>query len=228
MAKADRRRLALVLVIAGLVMGGCAGRMPPPSSAAAGQGTRPAASPEPATTASPTLTPTTAPASPTPTAATSASPGPSQPFSSDMYAYKLRMPAGWYPTRASSRWTSGFLEGRCPSDWDCLTDPKTTRTLAVASIDVSKNTTLADWQAQIHGSAPAVCTDSDPPTSATLGGEPALTWTSDCAEEGLQVIKLVAIHGHRGYVFLFASPSALGLDADQAALDPVLATFRFT
>src|SRR5918995_1774574 len=143
----------------------------------------------------------------------------SRAFTSELYGFELVLPSRWQIRAASAAWVSGVLEGRCPSDWDCFEDTTDGRTLAVAAIGVPENTTLEEWQAGIHRSAPAYCKDSDPPSETTLEGERALTWTTACVSEGLKVIKLAALHGTRAYMFLFASPTTISLESDQAAFD---------
>jgi hypothetical protein len=152
----------------------------------------------------------------------------SQSFSSDLYGFELVLPSPWQIQRASTAWVSGVLEGRCPSDWDCFSDTTGARTLAVAAIDVPQSTTLEDWQAKIHASAPSGVIDSDPPSGKTLDGQPALTWTAASADEGINVIKLVALHGTRAYVALFVSPMTTSVEADKAVFAAIIGTFKFT
>ena len=163
----------------------------------------------------------TSPRSPTSTEAASRA------FTSELYGFELVLPSRWQIRAASTAWVSGVLEGRCPSSWDCFSDTTDGRTLAVAAIGVPKNTTLEEWQAGIHRSAPSFCKDSDPPSETTLDGERALTWTTACVSEGLKVIKLAALHGTRAYMFLFASPTNSSLESDQAAFDSIMSTFHF-
>ena len=149
-------------------------------------------------------------------------------FQSDLYGFELVVPAPWQVQRASTAWVSGVLEGRCPSDWDCFSDTAGARTLAIAAIEVPRNTTLRDWQATIHASAPPGVADSDPPRETMLGGQAALAWTAASADEGVNVIKLVALRGTRAYAALFVAPTSLSLAADQAAFDALIGTFRFS
>ena len=147
---------------------------------------------------------------------------------SDLYGFELVVPSRWQVRAASTAWVSGVLEGSCPPAWDCFFDTKRkSRTLAVAAIGVPKNTTLEDWQAGIHRSAPASVEDSDPPSETTLDGERALTWTAVSVSEGLKIIKLAALHGTRAYMFLFVSPTTSSLESDQAAFDSIMSTFHF-
>jgi hypothetical protein len=148
-------------------------------------------------------------------------------FASELYDYDIVLPAGWEPTAASSRWLSGALEGRCPSDWDCFTHGADGRTLAVAAIEVKGAPTLDQWRAQIHATQPDGCSDEGATSSTSLGGEPAQSWVLSCPSENLKTIKIVAIHGHQGYVLIFASPSDDALDADSSAFASLLDAFRF-
>jgi hypothetical protein len=164
----------------------------------------------------------TIPRSPTSTEAVSRA------FTSELYGFELVLPSRWQIRAASTAWVSGVLEGRCPSAWDCFFDTKPkSRTLAVAAIGVPQNTTLEEWQAGIHRSAPAGVEDSDPPSETTLDGERALTWTAVSVSEGLKVIKLAALHGTRAYMFLFVSPTISSLESDQTAFDSIMSTFHF-
>ena len=151
----------------------------------------------------------------------------SRAFTSELYGFKLVLPSRWQIRAALTEWVSGVLEGGCAPAWDCFEDTTDGRDLAVAAIDVPENTTLEEWQARIHRSAPAYCEDSDPPSETTLDGERALTWTTACEVEGLKVIKLAALHGTRAYMFLFISPETSSLESDQAAFDSIMSTFHF-
>jgi hypothetical protein len=72
-----------------------------------------------------------------------------------------------------------------------------------------------------------VCSDTGTTSPTTLGGDPAESWAVACPSEGLKTIKTVAIHGRKGYVLIFASPSEDSLDADSSAFAALLETFRF-
>jgi hypothetical protein len=159
-------------------------------------------------------------------AAASAAPS-SNGFTSQLYGYQLVVPPGWQGRPAESRWTSGVLGGRCPSDWDCFSGDPDGATLAAAATTVPADLTLSQWWVRIRMSTPETCTDSGPTTDTMLGGGPAQAWTSTCQSEGLDVIKVVALHGARGYIVLFASPTTTGLETDHATLNSILGTFRF-
>jgi hypothetical protein len=123
-------------------------------------------------------------------------------FTSQLYGYQLVVPPGWQGRPAVSRWTSGVLEGRCPSDWDWFSGDPDGPTFSVAAATVPADLTLSQWRLRIRISTPET-------------------------SEGLDVIKVVARHGARGYIVLFASPTTTGLETDHATLNSILGTFRF-
>lgn len=84
---------------------------------------------------------------------------------------------------------------------------------------------LAHWQAMMVELAPAICTDSKPPAEATLDGEEALTWTATCSDG--DAIKLAVLHGGRGYMVLFDSPTSENWDDRWRAFDALIGSFRF-
>jgi hypothetical protein len=164
---------------------------------------------------------TTIPRSPNSTEAVSVA------FTSELYGFELVLPPHWQIRPALTEWVTGVLEGGCAPAWDCFEDTTDRRDLAVAAIGVPETTTLEEWQAGIHRSAPTYCKDSDPPSETTLDGERALTWTTACEVESLKVIKLAALHGTSAYMFLFVSPETSSLESDQAAFDSIMSTFHF-
>jgi len=148
-------------------------------------------------------------------------------FASQLYGYELVLPPGWQVHPAASQWLSRALEGRCPDDWDCFSSPSGEPTLAAAATSVAPDLTLDQWRSRMHVGLPGGCFDSAEATATTLGGEPAQTWTTTCEGEGLHATKLVALHAGRGYILLLASPISIGLEADRATLNSILAAFRF-
>jgi hypothetical protein len=192
-------RAAVLLVCLGVLATGCGSETPQPSGAVS-----------------------------TPAAQATSMEAASHAFTSELYGFELVLPSRWQSRAALTEWVSGGIEGRCPSAWDCFEDTTESRTLAIAAIDVPKNTTLEEWQARIHRSAPSFCEDSDPPSETTLDGERALTWTTVCEVESLKAIKLATLHGRRAYMFLFDSPTTTSLESDQAVYDSIMSTFHFT
>jgi len=179
----------------------------------------PAASPS-----SPTASLSSPPAS---ASSPAASPAAAQAFSSKLYGFEVILPPSWNAERAIAGWASPELEGSCPSDWDCFHGADG-RSLAVAAIDVPKGTTLQSWQTKILASSPSFVTDAEPPAKTTLGGQRALEWTATAASEGVDAIKLVALHGTRAYALLFVAPMSFGIAADQRVFDSIVSTFEFS
>jgi len=218
----DKRRLWIVfffltLSVAAVLVMGCRSTSPAASSA----GISPSAA-----------APTAAPSEQTSPSAASGQVSPSASaaspmFASRLYGYSVVVPPGWQTRPADSAWDGSGLEGRCPSEWDCLSGPSGEPSLATAAATVAAAVTLDQWRLRMHASAPAGCIDSEQVTATTLGGAPAQIWTTTCEDEGLHATKVVALHSGRGYMILFVSPIAVGLEMDRATLSSVLATFRF-
>jgi hypothetical protein len=214
-----RFKLALTLCLAMALVAACGSTTPAPSSAGS----------------SPTTAATTAAggqASPSTEAASeeasaSASAG-SNTFASPLYGYSLVVPPGWQTLPAASAWLTVALEGRCPTDWDCLSGISGEPTIAAAAASVPPGLTLDQWRVRTLVGLPEGCIDSAPPTATTLGGEPAKTWTTTCVGEGLHAIKVVALHAGRGYIVLFVAAISNDLDTDRALLSSILTSFRFT
>jgi hypothetical protein len=200
--------VVLALCLAPALVAGCASATPAASSATSSASTASATS-----AASDQASPSAAASSNT--------------FASRLYGYGLVVPLGWQTQMAESPWISGGLEGRCPSDWDCFTGPSGEPTLAAAAASVPADLTLHQWRLRMKFGLAEGCVDSAEQPATTLGGEPAETWTTTCQGEGLHSTKVVALHGGRGYIVLYASPIDVGLDADRAALSSILITFRF-
>jgi len=201
------RTIVTTLCLAAVLVAGCGSTTPAASSAGS----------------SPTTVAPTAAAS----GQVSPSAADSNTFASKRYGYSLVVPSEWQTQPAVLPWLSGTLEGRCPADWDCISDISGEPTLAAAAASVSANMTLDRWRSQMRVGVPAGCIDSKQSTATTLGGEPAQTWTTTCEGEGLQATKVVALHAGRGYILLFASPIGVGLETDRATLSSILTTFRF-
>jgi hypothetical protein len=148
-------------------------------------------------------------------------------FASARYGYSLVLPPEWQTQPAVLPWLSGALEGRCPADWDCLSDISGEPTLAVAAASVAADMTLERWRLQMQSGVPSGCVDAKQSTATTLGGEPAQSWTTTCESEELHATKVAALHAGRGYMVLFASPISVGLETDRASLSSILTTFGF-
>ena len=160
----------------------------------------------------------------------SAVPGPSstkpqaETFVSDRYGFSITLPTGSSTRHATVDWDASCLCGLDDPTWDQASVDG--RTLVVGATGVDAAMDLARWRARIVELAPAVCHDSEAATEVTIGGEDALEWTASCSD-GFNVIKLAALHGGRGYVVLFASPSSDGLADNQTAFDSLMSSFEY-
>ena len=74
---------------------------------------------------------------------------------------------------------------------------------------------------------PSNCRVSSSVEQTTLGGEPALAWTTKCGD-GYDVNKLATLHGKRGFMMLFASPTAKRKAEDRLIFESIRRSFRFT
>jgi hypothetical protein len=162
-----------------------------------------------------------------PATATAAAAGSGSESGSKRYGFRLTLPTGWSSTDAQSAWAGKQLEGLASPAFANFSDPAMERTFAVAAAPIAKGVHLAAWRAAMVRAAPSVCTESASAESATLGGEPALAWTSKCSD-GFAVIKLATLHGDRGYMTLLGS-SATGEDAANRHIwESIRRSFRFT
>jgi len=74
---------------------------------------------------------------------------------------------------------------------------------------------------------PSGCPVSSSVEQTTVGGEPALAWTTKCSD-GYYVNKLATLHGKRGFMMLFASPTAKPKAEDRLIFESIRRSFRFT
>jgi hypothetical protein len=125
----------------------------------------------------------------------------------------------------AGRWWLGceLLCGLANPAWDVASVDG--RTFAIGAAEVDATIDLARWQAMMVDLAPAICTDSDPPTGAALGGVEALTWTASCSDGN--AIKLALLHAGRGYMVLFDSPTSAEWDDNWRAFETLIDSFRF-
>jgi hypothetical protein len=158
----------------------------------------------------------------------SASPSSTKPqaetFVSGRYGFSITPPGGSSIAHSTVAWDASCL---CPLDdpaWDRASVDH--RTLVVAATAVDSAMDLARWRARIVKLAPPVCDESEAATKVKIGGEDALEWTASCSD-GFHVIKLAALHGGRGYVVLFASPSSDALADNQTAFDSLMSSFEY-
>jgi len=73
--------------------------------------------------------------------------------------------------------------------------------------------------------APPGISESRSAKQTTLGGEPALAWTA--TGDGYHINKLATLHGKRGYMLLFASPTAKDRAENRRVFESMRRSFRF-
>jgi hypothetical protein len=144
-------------------------------------------------------------------------------FVSERYAFSIELPPGASPRRSLTEWNASCLCGLGNPAWDVASVAG--RTFAIGAAEVDKTMDLARWQARMVELAPAICTESEPPTRAALGGAEALAWTGSCADGN--AIKLALIHAGRGYMVLFDSPTTAAWDDNWRAFETLTGSFRF-
>jgi hypothetical protein len=150
-----------------------------------------------------------------------------QGFLSNRYGFRVTLTEDWSEEDARDDWDGKMLQGVASPAFTNFTDPATGRTLVAAAAPVAKGMQLADWRADMVRAAPPVCSDSASAEKTTLGGEPALAWTSTCSD-GYDVNVLAALHGERGYVIFLASETASDNAQDRRVFESMRQSFRFT
>jgi hypothetical protein len=183
--------------------------MLPPAAACGSSGNKPAAS-------NPLAQPTATHAVPT-----------TQDFVSTRYDFRVALTSDWSEADAQVDWDGKMLQGADSPAFANFTDPGTGRDLVAAAAPLAKGTHLAQWRAAMVRAAPPVCSDSSFTRTTSLGGEPALAWTSTCSD-GYDVIKLAALHGDRGYMIFLPSMAANDDAADRSVFESIRRSFRFT
>ena len=153
----------------------------------------------------------------------SSAPAGSKTFVSERYAFTIVLPPGASARGSTADWDANCLCGLANPAWDVAKVDG--RTFAIGSKEVDATMGLAQWQAMMVELAPASCTDSNPPADATLDGEEARTWTASCYDGN--AIKLAVLHGGRGYMVLFDSPTSAAWDDSWRAFDTLIGSFRF-
>jgi hypothetical protein len=186
-----------------------------PAAACGSSGTKPAT---PAAPTQPTATQAVATTRPVATP---------QDFVSKRYDFRLTLTRDWSEADAQVDWDGKMLQGADSPAFATFSDPATGRDLVAGAAPVAKGTRLAQWRAAMVRAAPPVCSDSSSARTTTLGGEPALAWTSTCSD-GYDVIKLAAMHGDRGYMIFLPSTAANDDAVDRSLFESIRRSFRFT
>jgi hypothetical protein len=152
---------------------------------------------------------------------------PARKFASQKYSFSVTLTKDSSEADAVVAWNGRKLQGLDSAAFANFTEPATDRTLAVASAPVAPGMGLAEWRAAMVRAAPTFCSESSSVEQTTLGGEPALAWTAKCGD-GYHVNKLAALHGKRGFMMLFASPTAKHKAEDRLNFESIRRSFRFT
>jgi hypothetical protein len=73
-----------------------------------------------------------------------------------------------------------------------------------------------------------VCRDAPKTRRTSLGGEPALAWTSVCSEgDKVNVNKIATLHDGRGYILLLPSRANSGHAEDRRVFESIRRSFSF-
>lgn len=198
----QRRALMIALIPIVILLAACS---PPGSKPAAGTTTQPTA-----TQSVTTMTPAAVP----------------QEFVSKRYGFRVTLPKDWSGQDASEAWNGKLLEGLGSPAFANFTEPATDRNLMFAAAPVANGMRLDEWQAAMLRGTPESCTEPSVAEATTLGGEPALTWRETCSD-GYEPIKIVALHGNLGYVFLLAPRTSNDNAVDQSIFESIRQSFRF-
>jgi hypothetical protein len=174
---------------------------------------------------SPGTTPTPRPGPPE-AATTTRPPVAAQEFVSQRYGFRLTLAAGWSGSDAQLEWDGKELQGLSSPAFADFAEAATGRAFTVGAARVAEGTQLAAWRAALGLAAPAGCIDSKSAEKVTLGGEPALTWTTDCGDARPR--KIATLHGGRGYIAIFELSAADENAADRRVLESIRGSFRFT
>lgn len=148
-------------------------------------------------------------------------------FTSQKYGFRVTLTKDSSEDDAVVAWNGRKLQGLDSAAFANFTDLATDRTLAVAAAPVAPGMGLAEWRAAMVRAAPPFCSESSSVEQTTLGGEPALAWTAKCGD-GYDVNKLATLHGKRGFMMLFASPTAKHKAKDRLTFESIRRSFRFT
>jgi hypothetical protein len=158
-------------------------------------------------------------------AATTKAPAAAKEFVSDRYGFQLALNDGWSETDAQLDWDGKKLQGLSSSSFADFEELQTGRAFTVGAAPVPEGMQLDAWRAALSLAVPAGCVDPAATKKTTLGGEPALTWATNCGD--VQPIKFAALHGGRGYVAIFEMDTGKA-SADQRTLESIRKSFQFT
>jgi hypothetical protein len=148
------------------------------------------------------------------------------PFVSKRNGYSIVLPgstAHWFAEYATDNWTDTTIPGIDDPQLDTFHDYQTGRLYLLATRPA---TSLQAWTKFVASAHPSVCSGARPLPASSVGGSPARVLTWSCSD-GYQVFLLAAVHAHRGYMLLVASPTNLARASDRRAFDSARRSFRF-
>jgi hypothetical protein len=160
-------------------------------------------------------------------ATTTPSAASSREFRSQRYGFSVTLDGDWSEQDALHAWTGKQLEGTDSPDFANFND-QAGRTLVAGAAPVAKGMRLGEWRAAMVRAAPGVCTEASTARPTTLGGEPALAWTSVCREgDTVKVNKIATLHDGRGYMLLLPSRANSGSAKERRVFESIRRSFRF-
>lgn len=158
--------------------------------------------------------------------ATRSPPAAAQTFTSKRYRFRVTLTKAWTEADALDQWNGKQLQGLASRAFANFTDGATGRALAAAAAPVTKGMELDKWRMAMVRATPDVCSEPSSAKGTTLGGEPALAWTTKCSD-GYDVDKVAALHGRRGYMILLASKADGDHASDRRVFESMRGSFRF-
>jgi hypothetical protein len=161
-------------------------------------------------------------------AAAAAAASPTTKFTSKEYGYSLILRGGashWTSSFAFVSWSIGAIATNSPA-FDTFTDMRVNRLYLIAARRPPTGSTLEQWTAFFISARPSDCRKPAPLSSSTLSGAPARILTFSCTD-GYNVIAITALHDHRGYFMIVASPTSSSRASDHNAFNAAQRTFRF-
>jgi len=147
---------------------------------------------------------------------------------SKRYAYSLALPGSpsrWLSHLATANWTSAFIGRANSPDLDTFSDTQSGRFYLIAAGPTTSH--LQGWTMHVISARPSPpCGQPHMLPNSTLGGAAARIATWSCTD-GYKVFVTTALHAHRGYMMLLASPTTLSASADLHAFDAARRSLHF-
>ena len=200
------------LVLAMLVLAGCASAAQRTAGPTAELAASVAASPPPTSSASLSPTPS---AQPTSTA-----------YTSSLYGYSLRLPAGWEVVPATVRWDGISDPGHDEPTVDQMSGPSTAVAWAFSTPPVTKDLQTYASDRMVADAAVHPCPKTPSKTDTiTIDGQPGLLLSRDC---GILVLTALTIHRGAGFLFYLQDSDIHSASdpADEATFASLLASVQ--